>query len=170
MVCRVAQRAPQGQTLHWGECGGTEFCVDSESNAPSATLTGDPIIRRTAFCVDVLDFIELSIQSTGDETGSAVQAGFHAVAGTQYSVEAILTSADSRTLVEAQSMEIQAQRADVIGSVETWRTLNAGDSQCSRCATVGILKVPVGTQRITAHVEVMPEVAGVLLYLASVAM
>lgn len=168
MVCRVAQGAPQGQTLHWGECENTEFCVDGISRAVSPTLSGDPVVRRTAVCVEITDFLSLAMQLKNEETGSAVQAGFHAEVGKQYSVEAILMSSDSRMLMEAQSMEIQAQKADRVGTVETWRTLNAGDSQCRHCATVGILNVPAGTQRITAHVEVMPEVVEGLLYLASV--
>ena len=114
------------------------------------------------------NFLTIAMYLKNEETGSGVQAGFHAEAGKQYSVEAILTSSDSRTLMEAQSMEIQSQKADRIGNVETWRTLNAGDSQCRHCATVGILNVPAGTQRVTAH-EVMPEVVGGMLYLASVA-
>ena len=169
MVCRVAQGAPQGQTLHWGECEDTEFCVDGKLRAVSATLSGDPVVRRTAFCVDIANFLSFAMHLNNEETGGAVQAGFHAEVGKQYSVEAILTSSDSRTLMEAQSMEIQAQKADRIGTVETWRTLNAGDSQCRHCATVGILNVPAGTQRIMAHVEVMPEVVEGLLYIASVA-
>lgn len=169
MVCRVNQGAPQGTTLHWGECEDTEFCVDSKSRALSETRTGDPVVRRTAYCVETTSFLSKTILLSTDVTGSAVQAGFHAVAGKEYSVEAILMSSDSRTLMEAQSMEIQAQKADTIGNVETWRTLNAGDSQCRHCATVGILHVPAGTQRITAHVEVMPGVVNGMLYLASVA-
>lgn len=81
---------------------------------------------------------------------------------------AVLATQDGHTPLKAQSLEIQAQTADTIGRSKVWRTLNAGDSQCSDCASVGILKIPDKTQRIKTHLELEPGTVNGLLFLASV--
>ena len=103
-------------------------------------------------------------------TGASVQAGFHASQGGQYSVAAVLAASDGHTPLKAQSLEIQAQTTDMVGNTQLWRTLNAGDSQCTDCASVEILDVPDNTQRIKTHIEVKPGTVNGLLYLASVGM
>ena len=116
----------------------------------------------TAWCVPKDNFISVAkLLANGKSTGASVQSGFRPAVGKQYSVEAVLAYSDSHTPLKAQSLEIQAQTADMVG-------LNAGDHQCSNCASVGILSVPDGTQRIKTHVEVKPGTVDGLLYLASV--
>lgn len=65
-------------------------------------------------------------------------------------------------------LDITAQIADMMGNTQMWRTLNAGDSQCTNCASVGLLSIPGETQRIKTHVEVKPGTVNGLLFLASV--
>ena len=165
LICRAQAGALSGNTLTWGTCEPTELCVDGK---PSADTDERGFVESTAWCVDQQNFIKISNLLANGEEAETVQMGFNAVAGTQYSVEAILTTLDSENLIKAQSMEIQAQRVDVIGNVQSWRTLNAGNQQCSNCASVGILDLPIGTQRIITHIELMPETVNGLLYLMSV--
>lgn len=60
---------------------------------------------------------------------------------------AFSTTSDS---LKAQTLGIQAQRPDSVGDVPLWRTLNAGDQDCS---SLGLLDVPMGTERIEVNVE-----------------
>lgn len=120
-----------------------------------------------AYCVEQQNFVPLAQLLAGLETSGSVQTGFSAAAGVQSSVAALLTTSDSLTLIEAQKMEIQAQKADSVSNVPLWRTLDAGDQQCNDCASVGLLEVPVGTERIKVHVELAAPARSGLLYLAS---
>ena len=131
---------------------------------------GRGYIDSIAWCVSRLNFVQLPSKRflSAGRTGESVQVGFEGGPGAQYSVEALLTSLDSNTLVRAQSMEILAQTADVDGDSRFWRTLNAGSQQCSQCSTVGILSVPAGTERIRGHVELKPQAEEGILYLTSV--
>lgn len=122
----------------------------------------------TAWCVSQDSFVSLAkLLENGRVTGASIQSAFHSSKGQQYSVGAVLARQGSQTPLEVQSLEMQAQTFDLIGNVETWRTLNAGDSQCSNCASLGISRVPDGTKRIKTHVEVKESTVGGLLYLAS---
>jgi len=123
----------------------------------------------TAWCVGQESFAQIAkLLANGRSTGGSVQTGFHPAVEQQYSVEAVLASPDSRTPLVAQTSAIQAQTADMVGNVQAWRILNAGDIQCSNCASVGILSVPDRTQRIKTHIEVKSGTVDGLLYLASV--
>ncbi len=121
------------------------------------------------WCVSQENFVQIAkLLANGRSTGVLVQTGFRPAVGQQYSVKAVLASSDSRTPLAAQSLEIEAQTADKVGNVQAWRTLNAGDNQCSNCASVGILSVPDGTKRTKTHIEVKSGTVDGLLYLASV--
>ena len=122
----------------------------------------------TAWCVEINNFISLAkLLKSEESTGASVQTSFHAKLGTQYSVAAVLAAQDGHTPLKAQSLEIQAQTADKIGNSPVWRTLNAGDSQCSDCASIGILRIPEKTQRIKTHLELKPGTVTGSLFLAS---
>lgn len=99
---------------------------------------------------------------------STFQTTFDAIDAGKYSVEALLTSLDSQTAVEAQNLDIQAQTRNYFHDVQSWRTLNAGEMECSDCASVGIKSLPARTQRIKTHVELKENSGMALLYLASV--
>ena len=166
LVCRARQQVPAGSGLHWGGCGAGEICVEGRSRVYRES---EGYYASTAWCVDQRNFIQINkLLANGRSTGGSVQNGFHPTIGQQYSIEAVLARSNSRTPLVAQSLEIQAQTADRVGNVRAWRTLNAGDNQCSECASVGILKVLDGTQRIKTHIEVKPGTVDGLLYLASV--
>lgn len=153
--------------LHWGECKSTEFCINGRS---TRTVHSRGYVESTAWCVEVENAIEFAGILVGGKKGrlGSVQVDFNAAAGTLRSIEAVLTTPDRRSSIKARSMDIQAQRTDVIGNVQSWRTLKAGDQRCSNCASVGIVNVPIGTQRIKAHVELMPQTSNGLLNLVSV--
>ncbi|CAD6589865.1 MAG: hypothetical protein ASARMPRED_004295 [Alectoria sarmentosa] len=116
------------QTLNLGECGETEFCIDGKMTGIDPQGRG--YIDSIAWCVSRLNFVQLPSKGflSAGKTGESIQVGFKGGPGAQYSVEALLTSLDSNTLVRAQSMEILAQTADVDGDSRFWRTLNAGTS------------------------------------------
>ena len=123
----------------------------------------------TAWCVEMDNFSSLAkLLANEESTGASVQTNFHAAMGKQYAVAAVLAAPDGHTPLKAQSLEIQAQTADMIGNTPVWRTLNAGDSQCSDCASVGILRIPDKTQRIKTHLELKPGTVTGSLFLASV--
>ena len=125
----------------------------------------------TAWCVEAQSFIPLAkLLANGESSGAAIETGFHAATGKHYSVAAVLAAPDGRTPLKAQSLEIQAQKAEMMGDTQVWSTLNAGDNQCTNCATVEILNIPDETQRIKTHVEVKSGTANGLLFLASVEM
>ena len=169
LVCRPQQGVPHGNGLHWGKCRPDEICIEGRSAVQAVDRESEGYYASTAWCVGKDNFVPLAkLLANGKSRGASVETGFHPTVGQQYSVEAVLANSDSRTPLKAQSLEIQAQTADTVGSVQAWRTLNAGDNQCSDCASVGILGVPEGTQRIKAHVEVKPGTVNGLLYLASV--
>ncbi|KAL8832130.1 MAG: hypothetical protein Q9191_000452 [Dirinaria sp. TL-2023a] len=166
LVCRPGQGVAHGNSLHWGECRPDEICIEGRS---AVHVESEGYYASTAWCIEQNNFIPLAkLLANGRSTGGSVEKGFQQAIGKQFSVEAVLADSDSRTPLKAQSLEIQAQTADMVGNVHAWRTLNAGDNQCSNCASVGLLRVPDGTQRVKAHVEVPPGTMNGLLYLASV--
>jgi len=163
LTCRAQQRVPAGSGLHWGECRADKFCVEGRSAAHQESE------GHHAWCVGKENFIQIDKSlANGRSTGGSVQTGFRPAIGQRYSVEAVLASSDSRTPLIAQSLEIKAETADMVGNVQAWRILNARDNQCSNCASVGILSIPDATQRNKTHVEVKSGTVEGLLYLASV--
>ena len=123
----------------------------------------------TAWCVPTDNFIPLAqLLANGKSSGASIETGFHPATGKEYSVAAVLAAPDARTPLKAQSMEILAQKAEIKGETQIWSTLNAGDDQCTNCASVEILSVPDETQRVKTHVEVKPDTANGMLFLASV--
>lgn len=166
LVCRARPGVPAGSALQWGECRADEICVEGRSGVHRER---EGYYASNAWCVDQENFVQIArLLANGRSTGGSVQTGFRPTTGQQYSVQAVLAQSDSRTPLIAQSLEIQAQTTDLVGNVQTWRTLNAGDNQCNNCASIGILEVPDGTQRIKTHIEVKPGTIDGLLYLASV--
>lgn len=166
LVCRARQGFAAGSGLQWGECRTGEICVEGRS---AVHQEDEGYYASTAWCVGKENFIQISKSlANGRSAGGSIQTGFHPGVGKQYSIEAVLASSDSLTPLIAQSLEIQAQTADIVGGVQAWRTLNGGDNQCSNCASVGISNVPVGTQRVRTHLEVKQGTVDGLLYLASV--
>lgn len=97
---------------------------------------------------------------------ATVQAPIHAV-GRQYSVEAQLTSLDSRQTVTAASLEITAQKTEMAHGAPLWAGVNGGMQQCGNCASVEILNTPVESQRISVHVGLREGLVAGLLYLVS---
>ncbi|KAL9575979.1 MAG: hypothetical protein Q9212_007502, partial [Teloschistes hypoglaucus] len=154
VMCRSQDRDPRARSVYRGECGQHEICMDGRSVASHGSHGPLSNHASTAYCVSQQNFVSIAtLLDNGKATGASVQSAFHPAEKQQYSVGAVLARQGSETPLEVQSLEIQAQTSDLIGNVETWRTLNAGDSQCSNCASLGLLEVPEGTRRIKTHVE-----------------
>ena len=166
LVCRPRERVAHGNGLHWGECERGEICIEARSVVNHARMGYQ---TSTAWCVSIENFVPLAkLLAKGKFSGASIETGFHPATGQEYSVAAVLAAPDGRTPLKAQSMEIQAQKAEMKGNRQVWSTLNAGDNQCTNCASVEILDVPDETQRIQTHVEVKSDTTGGMLFLASV--
>ncbi len=143
-----------------GSCASNEICVDGLQGAGAL---------HTAFCVSTENFVRIAKDwLTHETTPAAIHVGFHPQAGSQYTVEAVMTSFDSHTTVVAASLEIEAQTSETRSNVPSWRTLNGGTNQCNMCASVQIANVPTGTQRIYVHVDLQAATVGGLLYLTQI--
>jgi len=69
-----------------------------------------------AWCVGQENVVQIAkLLANGRSTGGLVQTGFRPAVGQQYSVKAVLANSDSRTPLAAQSLEIKAQIADMVG-------------------------------------------------------
>lgn len=168
VMCRPQDRDPHARSVYRGECRQDEICMDGQSVASYGSHGPLSNYASTAWCVSQENFVSLAkLLNNGKATGASVQSAFHPAEKQHYSVGAVLARQGSEKPLEVQSLEIQAQTSDLIGNVETWRTINAGDTQCSNCVSLGIQKVPEGTMRIKTHVEVKESTMGGSLYLAS---
>ena len=166
LVCRPREGVPHGNGLHWGECVQGEICMEGRLVENHA---GMGYHASTAWCVSTENFIPLAkLLGKGKSSGASIETGFHPATGKEYSVAAVLAAPDARTPLKAQSMEIQAQKAEMKDNRQLWRTLNTGDNQCTNCASVEILSVPDETQRILTHIEVKSGTTNGMLFLASV--
>ena len=155
-----------GNALRWGQCGEGEVCIEGRPREAGIDQNWE-WLQETAWCVETLNFISILSKSKG-RSGSfmgQIEAGVEGEDGSGYLVEALLTSKDSKRLLDAQWIEILAQRH---GSGGSWQTLNQGDSRCFGCSSVKLDGVPRGTERIVADVKLMPGITEGLLYLASV--
>ena len=142
-----------------------EICVEGRLVVQHAV---EGYCAFTAWCVEIKNFISLAkLLKNEKSTGASVQTNFHAAMGKHYSVAAVLAARDEHTSLNAQGLETQAQTADMIGNSPVWRTLNAGESQCSDCASFGIRRIPEKIQRIKTHLELKPGTVTGSLFLAS---
>lgn len=99
---------------------------------------------------------------------SRFKTGFHPDQAAFYSTEAILTGVDGRLLVDAQSLQKQAQASRSEGNVQSWGVPVDGVKECSNCSTVSVVAVPSGTKIITIQFGLMPGTERALLFLTSV--
>ena len=166
VLCSAIPNVEGGRSIRWGSCSSNEICSDGRARIRNGV---ESHIATVAWCVSQEEFVKIAMTNGSSQTSpSTVQADFHAVDTNRYSVEALLTSLDSQKAIKAQYLDIQAQTADVIGNVASWRTLNGGEMECSSCASIGIMSLPVQTRRIRAHVDLETGTASALLYLSVV--
>ena len=163
-VCRAPEERAPGQGLSWGTCSESEICIDGRTQVHH---NDENYIETLAWCVDVENAIALTKLLAGEATGGTVISTYHVNSGTQASIGAVLTTTDSQTLINAQNIEIQAQTADQLGGIQSWRTLNGGDQQCNSCSSLSLLQVPEGTERVKVTVN-SPGSKNGLLNLAAV--
>ena len=165
-ICSVIPNIEGGRSIRWGSCTSNEICSDGRGRIGNGV---EGYIATVAWCVSQENFVKIAMaDGSGRTSPSTVQAAFHAVDVNQYSMGALLTSLDSQKAIEAQYLDIQAQTADVVGNVALWRTLNGGEMECSKCASVSIMSLPAQTQRIRAHVDLDSSITSALLYLSVV--
>ena len=81
----------------------------------------------------------------------------------------MITGLDKRTSAFAQSLQIQAQKAERLHDTQAWSTLVNGSNECSNCSSVHIQPLPAGTQRVKVNVLLEGAVSAGLVYLASIA-
>ena len=74
-------------------------------------------------------------------------------AGSQYSVEAIVTTLDAQQSLSTSNLEIQAQKSTLVHDAPLWQTLADGMNRCNSCGSVGLSVVPNGTQRFLLDVS-----------------
>ena len=123
--------------------------------------------QTKAWCVEKSNFVNIfaAMQDTsGPSVGQSGSSMSSDGIGSGDLLEAVLTSKDSGTSLNAQSMDIQAQRH--IGG-EMWQTLEGGFGNCSNCFSAALERVPMGTERILADIKLGPGLVEGLVYLAS---
>ncbi|KAL9118088.1 MAG: hypothetical protein Q9187_005369, partial [Circinaria calcarea] len=107
--------------------------------------------EHIAYCVSTKNFVRIAQDHRTHETTPAnVQQGVGPVLAsgtTPYSVEAVMTTLDSRAVVTVARLEITAQKRAIVHEAPLWVSVDGGKQQCSDCASVEIPTVPVGTQR-----------------------
>ena len=139
-------------------------------NCQTDEICVDGIGSEKAYCVSHQNFVRIQRdQSTQTTTPSEIEASFTPAAGTQYAVEALLTGPSSSISIFAANLDLEAQRLTMVNGAQVWRALDGGRSQCSNCASVNILNVPVGTQRIYMNVALQAPITSGLLYLSHIA-
>ena len=130
-----------------GDCYATEFCVDT-----GRQFTFDD----TAFCISTHDFTLFAGTAVKGKVGVGAGIGQLGIPPTEasgsqkvYAVEALLTGMDGQKSVFAESVSVQAMRYGVVHGRPLWVPVNGedGTGQCSKCASVGVGKVPDGTGR-----------------------
>ena len=119
-----------------------------------------------AWCVEPMAVISLmELLKAG---GTAVTP-YDASATGSSSIEAIVTSPDTRSLINAQSIQIEAQTSEISGGSEVWRTVATGREQCNDCSNLELQTVPEGTQRLQVSIDGIPfQEKNSQLYLASI--
>ena len=129
-----------------------------------------------AFCIDLGSFMKfaqvvLNPSEMTDNTKASIGSGSGSDPASPlnslYSVEAVMTGTDSHQTLYASSIDIQAQKYNLVHDIPLWQTLEGGASQCSDCASVGIDRLPYGTQRISVNTTFPAGTTGGTLYLTS---
>ncbi|MCJ1372476.1 hypothetical protein MMC20_003701 [Loxospora ochrophaea] len=152
------------------ECSPAELCADAErwDGLPHFLYTGrttppdpDPNI---AWCVN-WDTYSAAIERIYDgylpQSWEVEQLSFGAI----QVVGLMLTSVDSTLLIDATSLQVQAQSVHELFGAKTYNTLSKGLSGCMNCATTAI-RTPRGTQRLQIRVAPKTGVEG-RLYLVN---
>ena len=154
--------SPEDRTLDSieGSCAEHEMCVGG------ARSTGKWPFQLPwfSYCVSMSNFVQIA----DDQISTTATTAFQKSDTSAYAVEAVVTGVDNVTSLFAQSMQIQAQTYDFSFNPGAWRTLANGSSQCSKCASIDIEPIPVGTQRFKVDVVLQSATVVGLLYLASI--
>ena len=159
----VCHTPHNGNTLAWGVCSEGEICIDDRLDRP---MTAEGYANRTAWCVRPTAVVSLM---TLLWAGGTAEAPYDAQATGNSSIEAVLTSSDSQSLIGAGSIQLEAQTSVNTGGSGTWRTLPGGQEHCDQCSNLGLPAVPQDTQRIQVSVEGVPASdQNGRLYLASI--
>ncbi|MCJ1238362.1 hypothetical protein MMC14_006351 [Varicellaria rhodocarpa] len=156
---------PNGYNIFAGQCNPDELCVDTFF--PNG-------LHSTAFCITQADFIPY-IQVEYDKKVEATLAAELAELGfflsddadTQYSVEAVVTSANTQESLSTSNLKIQAQKSTIVHDAPLWQTLAGGMNRCSGCGSVGLSVLPNGTQRFLLDVSLAAGVTAGKIWLTA---
>lgn len=165
----------QTQIITYGTCPNKMLCIDGTEFPDRA---GQGYEKATATCFDGEYFVQLS-QNIAEtvQPGSTVVTGGTVLdqnkpptseqpnrepttltgvgppRGAHVALEALLTSDDHHTTVEAAHMEMWAQTRSKIGSYDAWRAVARGHASCDNCSSLAIWDVAPTTQRVRIDVE-----------------
>ncbi len=101
------------RSIRWGECADNELGVDCQ---PDRGLEKHDVRVQVAWCISWASFARVARSRAGQKFPSVIKTGFHPAQAAFYSMEAILTDIDGRLLVDAQSLQKQAEASRSIGN------------------------------------------------------
>ena len=168
VACRADNpRAPAGSAVIWGECHKNEICIEGRQ---TVEVYGEGYRYSMAYCVDHGNFEDLAQLLAGARTKNSedpVRKRLKVAAEAHSSFQAVLTTADSLTMVNAKHFSMQAQKATRLGNIPLWRQLRLGDKECEDCSSLGLDDLPTGTERIQLDLQLGTGTGPVKLYLGS---
>ena len=147
-------------------CHDDEICVDG---VPFDMGEGTMVI--TAFCVSTENFVQIVANKLGVPISvppARAANGYQVSGAMMYSLDVVVTTSDLNSAAFASNLKIEAQTSDILGNVETWRSLVNGTEECSNCGSIAITPAPDGTQRFEVSAVLQAGVRTGFLYITSI--
>lgn len=166
VACRAEnEQIPAGSAIRWGQCKKNEICIEGRQ---TVEVYGEGYRYSMAYCVDHRNFENLAQLLAGaKKSEDPVRKRLRVAAEAHSSFQAVLTTADSLTLVNAKYLGMQAQKATRLGNMPLWRQLRLGDKECEDCSRLGLDDLPTGTARIQLDLQLDAGTGPAKLYLGS---
>ena len=142
----------QGQLQQQGQGSSSSVDVVTELNPPAAASASD-----TTGCDNTSSFPSPSLQK---HYYHAVEAVLTSASVSPPSISANLANTSSIKSVFAQNLTITAETYSMRSNTHAWEPMINGTNQCADCASIGILPVPEGAQRVRVDVVVEGEMEG----------
>ena len=165
IMCTFVGHAGPQFYAHQTACLPNEICVQKNYAPPYGQNL------HVAYCVSTDNFVKIAQDHlTHATTPANVQQNVgpvRTVGKTPYSVQAVMTTLDTRAVITVARLEITAQKRAIVHEAPLWVPVEGGKQQCSDCASVEIPTVPAGTQRVDVHVGLRKGTVAGLLYLVS---
>ena len=162
--------ANDASVIEQGRCNPREKCFDNVRYGPD-----NRFLRHRAYCVTEDDFSQLVLPDEGlapaqrgVQQFSASTIGIPAGNSGNYALEALVTSRDGQSLLNARTLRIQAQKATTINGHPGRQTLPGGLGECTDCSHVSIDSVPEGVQNVALTVIMPAGFAGATVFIGSI--